>query len=127
MDFKGVAIALLVGGLVVVGGYVWSQEREKQHGEKGARIVAMAVAAAVSIEQAIAIAIDSFPGHVIEAELELQDDRAVWAVEVATAEQRIMLIQINAESGSVIDTVEKTTVELFEQESKKKQPVVGKR
>jgi uncharacterized membrane protein YkoI len=44
---------------------------------------------------------------VIEAELEQKQDKAIWEVEVVTAEQGIMNIDVDAESGSVIMTGEK--------------------
>ncbi len=122
MDTKGVVTALVVCGLVVVGGFVWSQEREKQHGEMDTQIVAMAMAATVPIDQAIKIALDNYPGRVVEAEMEKKHDRTVWEVEIVTAERRIMVVQIDAESGSVIDTEEKAAGMKYEQDGKGARP-----
>ena len=104
---------LVIGGVVLgvilgVGGMVWSSDKQKAQNEKNAKqAVAIAMSAKITIDQAIKTATDNFAGQVIEAELKNMHDRAVWEVEVLTAEQGIMGVRIDAQSGSVILTEER--------------------
>ena len=107
MNKAGIVTALVIGVTVVVGGLVWSSGKERKSGEENKRMVGMAMAATVTIDQAIKTALENFPGKIIEAELEKEQGKTVWKVEIVTAEQQIMEVQIDAESGSVIDTEEK--------------------
>jgi uncharacterized membrane protein YkoI len=109
MDKKSMVIgAVVLGVMVIVGGMVWSAEKDKHKGEDTKQVVAMAMAAKITIDQAIKTASDNFPGRVIEAELEKKHDKTVWEVEILTAEQVIKVVHIDAESGSVVTTEEKT-------------------
>jgi uncharacterized membrane protein YkoI len=109
MDKKSMVIgAVVIGVMVIVGGMVWSAEKDKHKGEDTKQVVAMAMAAKITIDQAIKTASDNFPGRVIEAELEKKHDKTVWEVEILTAEQVIKVVHIDAESGSVVTTEEKT-------------------
>ena len=111
MDRKSMVIGVVaIGAVVIVGGMVWSAEKDKlkgQGGEDRKEVVAMAMAAKITIDQAIKTALENFPGKVIEAELEKKHDKAIWEVEILTAEQGIMEVHVDAESGSVITTSEK--------------------
>lgn len=64
---------------------------------------AMAAAAKVTIEQAVKTASEKVSGKVIEAELERKHNKLAWEVEVVTAENKVMEVHIDAESGAVID------------------------
>jgi uncharacterized membrane protein YkoI len=111
MDKKSMVIgAAVIGVIVIVGGMVWSAERDKHKGEDAQQLVAMAMAATITIDQAIKTALDNFPGKVIEAELEKKHDKTVWEVEILTSEQVIKVVHVDAESGAVINTEEKTAV-----------------
>lgn len=66
-------------------------------------LLQMAAQAKVAIEQAIKTASDRQPGRVIEAELEKKHGKAVWEVEVVTADGKIVEVHVDAESGAVID------------------------
>lgn len=119
MDKKSMVIgAVVVGVIVVVGGMVWSAERDKHKGEDVKQVVAMAMAAKITIDQAIKTSLENFPGKVIEAELERKHDKTVWDVEILTAEQGIMVVHVDAESGSVITTEEKMAGKTPVQEKK---------
>ena len=100
--------AVVIGVMVIVGGMVWSADKDKQKGEDTKQVVAMAMAAKITIDQAIKTALDNFPGKVIQAELEKKHDKTVWEVEILTAEQAIKVVHVDAESGSVVTTEEKT-------------------
>jgi uncharacterized membrane protein YkoI len=103
--------AVVIGVVMIVGGMVWSAEKNKlkagQKGEDRKEVVAMAMTAKITIDQAIKTAVENFPGQVIEAELEKKHDKAVWEVEILTAEQGVMAVYVDAGSGSVISTEEK--------------------
>lgn len=113
MDRKSMVIgAVVLGAVVIIGGMVWSAEKDKlksQKGEDRKEVVAMAMTAKITIDQAIKTALENFPGKVIEAELEKKHGMAVWEVEILTAEQGIMVVHVDAESGSVITTEEKVS------------------
>ena len=63
--------------------------------------------AKVSVEEAIKTATDKVPGKVVEAELEKKHGKAVWEVEIATADNKIMEVHLDSVSGTVIDVKEK--------------------
>jgi hypothetical protein len=108
MDNKmGLVATVVIGIGLIVGGMVWSGEKGRHRGDDVQEVIAMSMNAKVTIEQAMATALENFPGKVIEAELEQKQDKAIWEVEVVTAEQGIMNIDVDAESGSVIMTGEK--------------------
>lgn len=114
--------AVVIGVVVIVGGMVWSAEKDKLKGQKGEdrkEVVAMAMTAKITIDQAVKTALESFPGKVIEAELEKKQDKAVWEVEILTAEQGIMVVHVDAESGAVITTEEKMTGKKQERDQKR--------
>jgi uncharacterized membrane protein YkoI len=104
---------LVIGGVVLgvilgIGGMVWSSDKQKAQSERNAKqAVEIAMFATITIDQAIKTASENFAGQVIEAQLKKPHDRAVWNVEVLTAEQGIMVVQIDAQSGSVIMTEER--------------------
>jgi len=111
MEKKSVlSVGLLIGVVAIVAGMVWSAEKDKLKGkeEENTQIVAMANMAKITIEQAIKTGADNFPGKVIEAELERKEGRTLWEVAILTAEQGIMVVHVDAESGSVITTEGKT-------------------
>jgi uncharacterized membrane protein YkoI len=112
MDRKRVIIAATVIGVgVIVGGIVWSYDRDKLNGQYESHAqqpAALAMGAKIAIDQAMKIALDNFPGQVIEVELEKNGDRMLWDVDVLTAEQGVMVVRVDAESGSVIMTGEKS-------------------
>jgi uncharacterized membrane protein YkoI len=95
------ALALLLAvGTLAVGGTAYADEKEK-HG-KGE----MAAAAKVTIDQAVKTASEKVSGKVIEAELEHKHNKLVWEVEVVTAENKVMEVHIDADTGAVIDVEE---------------------
>jgi len=105
MDKKmGIVATVVIGMGLIVGGMVWSGEKDRHKGDDAKEVIAMAMNAKITIEQAMATALENFPGKVIEAELEKKQDKAVWEVEVLTAEQGIMKVDVDAESGAVITT-----------------------
>lgn len=91
---------LLAAGTLAFTGPVSADEKEK-NGK-----VEMAVAAKVTIEQAIKTVSDKVAGKVVEAELEKKHNKLVWEVEVITAENKTMEVHIDAVTGAVIHVEE---------------------
>jgi len=91
---------LLAAGPLVVGGTAYGNEKEKNGKAE------MAAAAKVTIDQAVNTASEKVSGKIIEAELEKKHNKLVWEVEVITAENKVMEVHIDAESGAVIDVEE---------------------
>jgi uncharacterized membrane protein YkoI len=99
-------MALAIGVVLVLNGPAWSDQKGKGKKEESKETVEMAATAKVTIEQAIKTASEKVPGKVVEAELEKKHDKLVWEVEVVTAENKVMEVHIDAESGDVIDVEE---------------------
>jgi uncharacterized membrane protein YkoI len=108
MDKKHLVIAaVVITVLSIVGGMVWSAEKDKHKQEDAKQVVVMAMAAKITIEDAMKTALENFPGKVVEAELEKKQDKTVWEVEILTVERGIMAVYVDADTGSVITTEEK--------------------
>lgn len=92
---------LLAAGTLAVDGTAYGDEKEK-NGKVG-----MAAAAKVTIDEAVKTASEKVSGKIIEAELETKHNKLVWEIEVVTAENQVMEVHIDADSGAVIDVEEK--------------------
>ncbi|MDC8449007.1 MAG: PepSY domain-containing protein [Nitrospira sp.] len=100
-SFTVCALALLLAaGTLAVAGAAYADEKEKKGKAE------MAAAAKVTIDEAVKTASEKVSGKVIEAELEHKHNKLVWEVEVVTAENKVMEVHIDAESGAVIDVEE---------------------
>lgn len=93
------AILLLVPGTMTLADSALAEESEQ-------RKIEMATAAKVTIDEAIKTASEKLAGKIIEAELERKHDKVVWEVEVVTADNKVMEVHIDAQSGVVIDVEE---------------------
>jgi uncharacterized membrane protein YkoI len=91
---------LLTVGTLAVGGTAYGDEKEKIGKAE------MAAVAKVTIDQAVKTASEKVSGKVIEAELEHKHNKVVWEVEVVTAEDKVMEVHIDADTGTVIDVEE---------------------
>ena len=99
-------LALVVGMILALNGPAWSDQKGKGKKDESRETVEMAAKAKVTIDQAIKTASEKVPGKIVEAELEKKHDKLVWEVEVVTAENKLMEVHIDAESGDVIDVEE---------------------
>ena len=99
-------LALALGVLLVLNGPAWSDQKGKGKKDESKETVEMAAKAKVTIDQAIKTASEKVSGKVVEAELEKKHDKLVWEVEVVTAENKVMEVHIDAESGAVIEVEE---------------------
>jgi uncharacterized membrane protein YkoI len=99
-------MALAIGAVLVLNGPAWSDQKGKGKKDEAKETIEMAATAKVTIDQAIKTASGKVPGKVVEAELEMKHDKAVWEVEIVTAENKVMEVHIDAGSGAVIDVEE---------------------
>lgn len=99
MRQHGLVIPMVVGLALAAGGTAWAKSETKEK-------LQMSQNATITIDQAIKMANDKVPGKVIEAELEKKHDKAVWEVEIATADNKIMEVHVDSMSGAVIDVEE---------------------
>lgn len=93
----GLCLLIAAAGTMTVGNSAFGEEPNK---------LEMAAAAKITIEEAIKTASEKVFGKVIEAELDRKHGKLVWEVEVVTAEQKIMEVHIDAETGTFIDIEE---------------------
>lgn len=99
-------MAASVVALLTWNGPAWSDDKGKdRHHTK--QMVDMSKTAKVTADQAIKTATEKVAGKVIEAELERKHDRAVWEVEIVGADDKVMEVHIDADTGAVIDVEEK--------------------
>ena len=99
-------MVLALGAMLVLNGPAWSDQKGKGKKDESKETVEMAAVAKVTIDQAIKTATEKIPGKVVEAELEKKHNTLVWEVEIVTAENKVMEVHIDAESGAVIDVEE---------------------
>ena len=59
---------------------------------------------AVTMEEAIKTAKTQFPGKVLEAELENEDGKAVYEVEIVNAAGEVREFEIDAQSGKILSS-----------------------
>jgi uncharacterized membrane protein YkoI len=62
----------------------------------------LAAGAQVTIQQAVQIASGKQPGRVIEVEIEEQGGKAVWEVEIVSADGRVAKVAVDAATGTVV-------------------------
>jgi len=111
-------MAVAIGAMLVLNGPAWSDQKGKGKKDESKETVEMAAAAKVTIDQAIKTASEKVAGKVVEAELEKKHDTLVWEVEVVTAENKVMEVHIDAESGVVIDVEEEKSEKDMKRERK---------
>jgi uncharacterized membrane protein YkoI len=111
-------MAVAIGAMLVLNGPVWSDQKGKGKKDESKETVEMAAKAKVTIDQAIKTASEKVAGTVVEAELEKKHDTLVWEVEVVTAENKVMEVHIDAESGAVIDVEEEKPEQDMKRERK---------
>lgn len=99
-------MVVAIGAMLVLNGPAWSDYKGKEKKDESKETLEMAATAKVTIDQAIKTALEKVSGKVVEAELEKKHDTLVWEVEVVTAENKVMEVHIDAESGAVIDVEE---------------------
>ena len=56
----------------------------------------------IQFNDAIEIAMTAVPGKVFEAELDMEDKQAIWEVEILSAENQVVELEIDATSGEIL-------------------------
>ena len=56
----------------------------------------------IQFSDAIEIAMTAVPGKVFEVELELEDEQAVWEVEILSVENQQVEVEIDANTGEIL-------------------------
>lgn len=111
-------LAVAIGVVLMLNGPAWSDQKGKGKKDEAKETVEMAAKAKVTIDEAIKTASEKVPGKVVEAELEKKHGTLVWEVEVVTAENKVMEVHIDAESGAVIDVEEEKAEKEMKRERK---------
>ena len=119
-------MALAIGAVLVLNGPAWSDQKGKGKKDEAKETIEMAATAKVTIDQAIKTASEKVPGKVVEAELEKKHDALVWEVEVVTAENKVMEVHIDAESGAVIGVEEEKSEKDMKRERKQERKQLQK-
>ena len=119
-------LAVAIGAVLVLSGPAWSDQKGKGKKDESKETVEMAAAAKVTIDQAIKTASEKVQGKVVKAELEMKHDKLVWEVEVVTAENKVMEVHIDAETGEVIDVEEEKPEKEMKGEKKQEHKKVHK-
>ena len=104
-------MVVAIGAMLALNGPAWGDQKGKGKKDESKETVEMAAKAKVTIDEAIKTASEKVPGRVVEAELEKKHDTLVWEVEVVTAENKVMEVHIDAESGAVIDVEDEKSKE----------------
>jgi uncharacterized membrane protein YkoI len=112
-------LALAIGAMLVLNGPAWSDQKGKGKKDEVKETVQMAATAKVTIDQAIKTASEKVAGKVVEAELVKEHDKLTWEVEVVTAENKVMEVHIDAESGAVMDVEEEKPEKEMKSEKKR--------
>jgi uncharacterized membrane protein YkoI len=112
-------LAVAVGVMLVLNGPAWSDQKGKGKKDESKETVEMAAEAKVTIDQAIKTASEKVPGKVVEAELEKKGGTLVWEIEVVTAENKVMEVHVDAESGAVIEVEEEKPEKDMKSEQKR--------
>jgi len=112
-------LALAVGVVLLLNDPAWSDQKGKGKKDESKETVELAATAKVTIDQAIKTASEKVAGKVVEAELEMKHDKIIWEVKVVTAENKVMEIHIDAESGAVIDVEEEKPEKDMKSEQKR--------
>ena len=100
LNRASLAVCIAASMTLIAGGQAWAKSNTKEKLE-------LSKDAKVTVEEALRTATDKVPGKVIEAELEKKHGKAVWEVEIVTADNRIMEVHLDSASGAVIDVHEK--------------------
>ena len=93
---KVIAVTLISGGLI--GTALVAQSDNKRDAEDAIAINS----ASIPMDKAIEIALAAVSGKATEAELEVEDGKSIWEIEVLNTNQQMVEIEIDANSGEVL-------------------------
>ncbi len=66
----------------------------------------LAKKAKISPEQARKIATDKVPGTIVEEELEREDGKLVYSIEIRDANQKVFDVEVDAKTGAIVNVEE---------------------
>ncbi len=130
MKTVGTIASLLAGLVLALGLPACTEEREgkmeAEHKEgtkedESKEKAALAASATVTIDQAIKAATDKVPGKVIEAELEKENEKLVWEVEIVGADGKLSELYVDAATGALVSGGQQSG-EVTKAEEKKSEP-----
>jgi uncharacterized membrane protein YkoI len=59
--------------------------------------------AAITMDQAVSIALQAVPGTAAKVEFEQEDNMTLWEVEVVSSDQQVFELEIDANSGEILE------------------------
>jgi hypothetical protein len=95
-----------------------AEHKEAKQEDESKEKAAFAASAKVTIDQAIKTATDKVQGKVIEAELEKEDEKLVWEVEIVGADGKVSELYVDADTGALVPAGEKEAEETTAEEKK---------
>jgi len=92
----GITLAAVLGGALAFGGAALaSDDKDDDYNMQN-------VETAIDMQQAISIAQQQVPGKVTESELDREDGKLVWEVEILGNDQQEWELYIDAQTGAVL-------------------------
>ncbi|MGI9316489.1 MAG: PepSY domain-containing protein [bacterium] len=96
----------LTAGIVVIaiaGASAVGLANHKNHNHRDHDSADLIRESAISIDQAMEIALADVPGKVMEAEIDREDGVVVWEIEVVDNQNQIFEFEIDANSGNILE------------------------
>lgn len=103
MTHRSLGCALLLSTVLLAPGWLFADQQHEHEGEKP---TALASQAKITIDEAIRAAREKFQVTVVEAELEKEDDKVVWEIELVTGDGKAMEVHVDATTGEVLEIEE---------------------
>ncbi|MEX2493230.1 MAG: PepSY domain-containing protein [Nitrospirales bacterium] len=116
--FSVMALTMFLGLLLV--SLPNDSEAKKKKGDKEKEKVELATTTKVTIAEAIKTVSEKFPGTIIEAELEKEDGKTVWEVEVVTANGELEKVYVDVQTGQFVEIEDKPKHEKNRHHEKRK-------
>lgn len=98
-------VGMVIGLAGIIGEMIWNAGNGQL---KRVDLLVMASSTKITIDEAVEKALESIVGQVIVAELEKREGKTIWNVEILTTEEAIIAVSVDAVSGAVLMSEEKT-------------------
>lgn len=96
------ALAAVLGTSLSFAGVALADKDANKHDSHDDDNERVTMEVAIDAQQALVIAQQQVPGRVMETELENEDGKAVWEVEIVDANQQEWEISIDAQTGVIL-------------------------
>ena len=93
--------------LTITGASIAVLANQKDHRDCDSDEAKLVQSAKLNIDQAMAIALADRPGKVIEAEIESDDGKTVWEIELVDNQNHIYEYDIDANNGAILESERK--------------------